>query len=59
MPAEFRKKVISSRQPTSATIITAPAIATGSGTKCASVTATIPPSITNSPCAKFRTPVAL
>ncbi len=54
-----RSSEISTSAPTAAVAATAPAIASGSGTNRASETASMPPSITNSPWAKLMMPVAL
>ena len=54
-----RMKLTSMSAPTAIVTRTAPAMATGSGTRPWSVTAIIPPSITNSPWAKLMMPVAL
>ena len=54
-----RMKVASMKAPTAMVTITAPAMASGSGTNAWSVTAVIPPSITNSPWAKLMMPVVL
>ncbi len=54
-----RMKVSSTSAPAAIVTTTAPAMASGSGTKRWSVTAVIPPSITNSPWAKLMMPVVL
>ena len=54
-----RMKVTSTMAPAAIVTTTAPAMATGSGTRRWSVTAVIPPSITNSPWAKLMMPVVL
>ena len=54
-----RKNVTSTRPPMAMVRATATAIAAGSGRRPLSDTASIPPSITNSPWAKLMTPVVL
>ena len=54
-----RMKTISMTAPTIIVRTTASRMASGSGRNWFSVTAVMPPSITNSPCAKLMIPVAL
>ena len=54
-----RMNSISISAPTSMVATTAPAMATGMGKKACRVTPIIPPSMTNSPCAKLMMPVVL
>ena len=54
-----RKKATSTSAPTAIVPSTASTMATGSGRNADSVTAIMPPSITNSPWAKLMMPVAL
>ena len=54
-----RMKTISIRPPMTMVMSTAPMMASGSGRKPYSVTAVMPPSITNSPWAKLMIPVVL
>ena len=54
-----RMNAISTSAPIPMVARTATTMATGRGTHACRVTAIIPPSITNSPCAKLMMPVAL
>ena len=54
-----RMKTISMTAPTIIVMTTAARMASGRGRNWFSVTAVMPPSMTNSPCAKLMMPVAL
>jgi len=58
-PRSHRMKRISMTAPMTVVTATAPRMATGRGRNRLSVTAIMPPSMTNSPCAKLMIPVAL